>query len=91
MLQPTYFRTGFFNVDVSNQKLLGADSEIIELYLGNDPKPLLGTINRHANPNGTPRVMGGTPLRDWFNFNATIKQIILVQVLSPTSIRVSVI
>lgn len=88
VLQPTYFRTGFFNVDVSNEKLLGADGEIIELFLGNEFKPVLGTINRRANLNGSPRLMGGTLLRDWFKSNATIKQIILVQVLSPTSIRI---
>jgi hypothetical protein len=66
-LQPSYYRTGFFNVGVSAQKFLGADGETIELFLGNGVQPILGSINRRANMNGTPRVMGGAGLRDWFN------------------------
>ncbi len=33
-LQPTYYRSGFFNVGVSSQKYLGSDGETIELFLG---------------------------------------------------------
>ena len=87
VLQPTYYRTGFFNVGVSDQKLLGADGEKIELFLGSAEQPILGTINRRANANGTPRIAGGTGLRDWFNLNAAVKAEISVQVLSPTAIR----
>lgn len=87
VLQPTYYRRGFFNVGVSSQKFLGRDGETIELFLGKSPKPVLGTINRSANTNGTPRIMGGTPLRDWFNSNASELATISVHVLSPTSIR----
>lgn len=86
-LQPTYYKTGFFNVGVSAQKFLGADGETIELYLGNVTEPILGTINRRANQNGTPRIMGGTELRDWFNATAPVMAIIIVEVLSPTAIR----
>lgn len=87
VLQPTYYRTGFFNVDVSSQKFLGADGETIELFLGKSTNPVLGTINRRANTNGTPRIMGGTALRDWFNSNASVSATISVEVLSPTAIR----
>lgn len=87
VLQPTYYRTGFFNVGVSSQKFLGADGETIELFLGKSTKPVLGTINRRANTNGTPRIMGGTALRDWFNSNATVLATISIEVLSPTAIR----
>lgn len=86
-LQPTYYRTGFFNVGVDVEKYLGADGEKIELFLGNSSEPVLGTINRRANKNGTPRIMGGTDLRDWFNNNAEVLKSIRVGVLSPTSIR----
>jgi hypothetical protein len=87
VLQPTYYRTGFFNVGVSAQKNLGADGETIELFLGNNAQPILGTINRRANLNGTPRIMGGTGLRNWFNLNATVLAKLAVEVLSPTAIR----
>lgn len=84
--QHTY-RTGFFNVGVSSQKFLGADGEMIELFLGNDVQPILGSINRRANTNGVPRIMGGTGLRNWFNENASVSDNISVEVLSPTAIR----
>ena len=87
VLQPTYYRTGFFNVSVSSQKFFGADGETIELFLGSSEQPILGAINRRANPNGTPRIMGGTGLRDWFNANAAISGEIVVEVLSPSAIR----
>lgn len=90
VLQPTYYRTGFFNVGVSSQKFFGADGETIELFLGNSEQPILGTINRRANPNGTPRIIGGTGLRDWFNANTAISGEIIVEVLSPTAIRLKV-
>lgn len=89
-LQPTYYRTGFFNVGVSSQKFLGADGEKIELFLGDRAQPILGSINRRANTNGTPRIMGGSGLRDWFNTHASVAANISVDVLSPTAIRLSV-
>lgn len=90
VLQPTYYRTGFFNVGVSAQKYLGADGETIELFLGDGFKPIMGTINRRANTNGTPRVMGGPRLRDWFNEIGAVSDKISVEVLSPISIRLSI-
>ena len=86
-LQPTYYSTGFFNVGASSQTLLGADGETIELFLGNGTQPILGSINRRANVNRTPRIMGGIGLRDWFKANASEKDTVSVEVLSPTAIR----
>lgn len=87
VLQPTYLRSGFFNVGVTAQKHLGADGETIELFLGNSNTPVLGMINRRANTNGTPRIMGGTRLRDWFQRHAHEMDDVAIQVLSPTAIR----
>ncbi|MDO9101906.1 MAG: GIY-YIG nuclease family protein [Candidatus Nitrotoga sp.] len=88
-LQPTYFRAGFFNVGVAARTYLGADGEKIELFLGDAEHPVLGTINRTANTNGTPRVMGGPVLRDWFQTRSHEMARVSVQVLSPTSIRLN--
>lgn len=90
ILQPTYYRSGFFNVGVSSQKHIGADSETIEIFLGDATSPILGTINRRANTNGTPRIMGGPAVRNWFHMVARSMDRIGVQVLSPTSIRLSI-
>jgi hypothetical protein len=89
VLQPTYNNMGFFNVSIDSERYVGADGEKIELFLGKDVSPTLGLINRRANPNGTPRIMGGTRLRDWFQNNARPMQSIEVQVMTPVSIRIA--
>lgn len=88
VLHATYYRTGFFNVGVASQALLGSDGETVELFLGDAAQPILGMINRTANTNRTPRVMGGTDLRDWFHANASEMARISVHVLSPTALRI---
>lgn len=62
VLQPAYAKTGFFNVGVSESNLLGADGEKIEIFCGESESPIFGVINRRANSNGTPRIMGGIGL-----------------------------
>lgn len=88
-LHPTYYHTGFFNIGILSQIYLGADGETIELFLGNADQPILGSINRRANTNATPRIMGGVALRDWFKNNASENETVRVDVLSPTAIRLS--
>jgi hypothetical protein len=88
-LQQTYFKMGFFNVGVKSSKYFGDDGQTIELFLGAQERPELGTINRTANTNGTPRIMGGTALREWFKINAEPLKELTVSVLSPTAIRIN--
>ena len=90
VLQPTCHASGFFNVGVGSAKYFGADGETIELFLGDDSQPTLGTINRRATSNGSPRIMGGTGLRNWFPEKASVMCRIAVDVVSPTSIRLRV-
>lgn len=87
VLQPTYYRTGFFNVGVTAEKFIGTDGETIEIYLGGADIPVLGSINRRANSNSAPRVMGGVGLRDWFTNIAVVGATIDVEVLSPNAVR----
>lgn len=89
ILQPTYLRSGFFNMGIASTNAIGADGEQIEIYCGDAEQPILGIINRRANLNGTPRIMGGTGLRDWFAQNMSVKQELSIAVLSPTAIRLS--
>ena len=89
ILEATYYRTGFFNVRVAHENLFGGDGEPIELHVPGSSEPILGTINRTANSNTTPRIMGGTGLRDWFQWTGKVKDEIRVTVLSPNSIRFS--
>lgn len=86
-LQPTYRDRGFFNVPVGYAALFGADGETIELFLGDAPQPVLGGINRRANANASPRIIGGRLVRDWMSALET--KTVNVEVLSPTAIRMS--
>lgn len=86
-LQPTYWNQGFFNGGVASTALLGADGDTIEIFYGDEAQAVLGTINRTATGNGSPRVFGGPALRGRFQ---TLPQMtpMVVEVLSPTSIRI---
>lgn len=86
VIQPTYYRTGFFNVGVSAERFIGADGKTIEIFLGTSESPVLGLINRRANQNGTPRIMGGVGLRDWF-MRSAVGTTVGVEVLTETAIR----
>ena len=88
ILQRTYFRTGFFNVGVDGSNRFGANGARIEIYRGSEVMPIIGYINRTANSNGTPRIMGGVGLRDWFQQVASIGDRMQVEVMSPESIRI---
>lgn len=85
----TYWDKGFFNVGVDGTDVLGADGQTIELYCGEADAPILGTINRRANLNGTPRIFGGKALRDWIQANLVRDGLMRVDVLTPTAIRLS--
>lgn len=88
VLHPTYYNRGFFNVVVAHQRLFGRDGESIEIFFEGYSDPVMGTINRTANMNGTPRIMGGSRLRERFQETSLPMGEVTVQVLSPTSIRI---
>lgn len=60
-----YYNQGFFNVPVKYQEFFGSDGEEIEIYLGDIESPIVGYINRTANRNATPRIMGGKEMKHW--------------------------
>jgi len=65
-LQETYFKQGFFNVIVDFDRFVRAEEGPIRLRLGRNGREIQASINRHANNNGTARIMGGADLRNWF-------------------------
>jgi len=85
-VRTTYFTQGFFNVPVKSMEAFGSDRERIEIYCGERQDLVQGYINRSVNVNDTPRIMGGTQLRQWFHENVEIDNPVNVEVLSPTSI-----
>lgn len=90
VLHTTYYHQGFFNVRVPQQELFAGDGEPIEIFVSREVEPIEGMINRTANTNGTPRIMGGRQLRDWFYEAAQEKGEIRVIVMTPNSIRLEV-
>ncbi|MFA5939705.1 MAG: GIY-YIG nuclease family protein [Sinimarinibacterium sp.] len=88
VLQPTYFQRGFFNVGVADQHLFGGDGDKIEVFLGRSSTPVIGTINRTANTNATPRIIVGSAMRDWFQSDRSIMDNVTVDVLTPAAVRI---
>jgi hypothetical protein len=86
-LQPTYWTRGFFNGGVASSALLGADGDTIEIFFGDEDDPILGTINRSANANSSPRVLGGPALRNRFQTLPEMS-VMVVEVRSPSSIHI---
>ena len=58
-LQETYFKQGFFNVIVDFDRFVRAEEGPIWLRLGRNGREIQASINRHANNNGTARIIGG--------------------------------
>jgi len=86
-LQPTYRTNGFFNGGVTSSAYLGAHGETIQIFFGNEPHAILGTINRTSNSNGSPRLFGGPELRERFQ-TLPEKADMRMEVFSPTAVRV---
>ncbi|WP_413674435.1 GIY-YIG nuclease family protein [Massilia cellulosiltytica] len=87
-LQNTYHRTGFFNVPLNSDRYFGKDEQNITIYCGREKLQVVGKINRTANTNGTPRIMGAVPLRQWFQQRRPMSQL-KVSILDPTTIHIN--
>jgi len=85
----TYFNQAFFNVTTGHSNLIGTDGSAIQIQLGNNSeRTIQGYINRTANSNGTPRIMGGQAYRTWIQDNFNLNEIMKVDIISPNSIRI---
>lgn len=85
----TYFRNGFFNVPTDHSAQFGEHGQTIELFCGSDVEPVLATLSRSANANGTPRIYGHRALRDWFVHNDLCNKMLHVDVASPNAARLT--
>lgn len=87
VLQPTYYKNGFFNVSTENQHLFGPQGAGIDIYCGPEKALVQGRFDRTTNSNSTPRVYGYVPLRDWFQTNFEPMHLVTLKVVGPTSIQ----
>lgn len=89
-LGKAYYNQGFFNVSQKYSDNFGADKALIEIQLGDNSKNIIqGYINRTANNNGTPRIMGGKTLSDWIQKNYKQDDNLKVDILTNVSIRLN--
>ncbi len=87
-LEKTYYRQGFFNITVDFDRFVRPTEGPVELVLGKSGSRIEGKINRSANLNGTARIMGGSNLRDWFQANHTLGDVVDVDLSSMHSITI---
>ena len=85
-LSKTYYNNGFFNLGVDVDNHVRADNGPIKLLLGESKEELIGSVNRNANLNGTPRVFGGARLRNWFQLNFKVMDKVEVVAITPVEL-----
>jgi ribonuclease VapC len=86
-LGAAYHRQGFFNVPASCEQYVSAHDSNVELHLEGVARTAAGRVNRKANPNGTPRIMGGPSLRTWFQSRFKQGDVLRVEIESPSRMR----
>lgn len=89
-LGKAYYNQGFFNISQKYSDNFGADKALIKIQLGDNSKNIIqGYINRTANNNGTPRIMGRKKLSDWIQNNYKQGDNLKVDILTNVSIRLN--
>lgn len=78
----TYWRRGFFNVPVVSSQQFDKDGENIKIVLRDGMSSITAMINRTANQSGSPRIMGGVELRQYFQLNYTIGDVAPFEVIT---------
>lgn len=81
-----YLSKGFFNVPTRYSRLFGSDQDHIRILCGGDKVALQGRIDRSANTNATPRVLGGAPLKRWFEEHVGLNKPVDIDILAPNAV-----
>lgn len=87
-LQKTYYDSGFINIPKDYSNYFGGDGDSIEIFLDNDNYIVSGIINRTAQGNETPRIMGYKLLKCWFQANKKPMDTLIIDPLTPNAIRI---
>ena len=82
-LHATYYNQGFFNVVTDFDRYVRPDEGPVVLVLGNRFQEIEARVDRSANRNSTARVMGGAPLRRWFQTHFQVRDIVPVRFEAP--------
>lgn len=77
---------GYFNVPLRYSGLLGGDQETIRILCGRERDAIHGHIDRAANTNATPRVVGGRKLKRWFEEHSGLNNPMDIDILAPNAV-----
>lgn len=81
-LQQTYYNQGFFNVIIDFDRYVRPTEGPVRLRLGRNGAEVVAKLDRRANRNGTARILGGVPLREWFQENFAMMDTVSVDLSS---------
>jgi hypothetical protein len=73
---------GFFNVVVDYDRYVRTSDGPVRIRLGTTGAEIEGAVSRKVNNNGTPRILGGPQLRDWFQRNFRPMDTVAVDLMS---------
>jgi hypothetical protein len=82
-LRRSYYDKGFFNLGVAVDRFVRKDSGPASLALGESRTTISVRVDRGANVNGAPRIMGGASLRNWLQRNCRDGEVVVVEISSP--------
>ena len=85
-LHKTYYAKGFFNLGVDVERYVRKDSGTAVLFLGNSKTRIEASVDRNANQNGTPRILGGAELRNWLQRNCKLGDRVNIHILKPAEL-----
>lgn len=85
------FNQGFINIKMEGEEYFGNHDATVSVQLQGKSgvQRIEARIDRTANPNGTPRLMMGTPYRDWVQANCKMGDALIVKVLDKNDIVIS--
>ncbi|CQJ56162.1 GIY-YIG nuclease family protein [Yersinia rohdei] len=88
-MAPTYWKRGFFNISASSSDEFAHDGEKLTIVNHDGTLILTAIINRTANKSKAPRIMGGTGLRNFFQENYKIDDIVSYRMLSKNTMQLN--
>lgn len=81
-----FMSKGFFNVPLRYAGFFGDDQQKIRILCGRERDTIHGHIDRSANTNAAPRVVGGRKLKAWFEHNTGLNNPVDIDILAPNAI-----
>ena len=82
-LHQTYYNRGFFNVVRDFDRYVRPDDGSVVLVLGRNGREIGARVDRRAQSNGTARVSGGAALKDWFQEEDEVGDVVPVRFDAP--------